>query len=382
MKWLQKLLTIMLLFPLPAYSYDWLSETGWFEYMERYQQIKKYENDLFRWWRWKSSGLFMQYSPQYPLWSDGAEKRRWIYIPKNAEINTKNPDDWRFPVGTRIWKEFSFRNEAAQALPIETRYLEKQANGDWLMETFVWDENRQDAKKTSEEGIKNAYYLGDGKYYDIPGFHDCQYCHTKAGIENGPQKTAVLGFSALQLSDARDLRALHNEPLSKDMVLLSNLQRIGLVSNDMDQFPEIPYSEKAPLQRIAFGYLFGNCAHCHNPAGMAEFTTTLSFFHPAKAAFIQENHTYSTALAKNITPYLNPENSPAMVIKPGLPEESALVYRFSNEVDRYQFTVPQWHHTAGFSVEVGVKMPFTGTNLVDQKALTLIKEYIKQLQTD
>ena len=50
----------------------------------------------------------LAYTPQYPLWSDGATKRRWIRLPPGAAIDASDPDAWVFPIGTQIWKEFSF----------------------------------------------------------------------------------------------------------------------------------------------------------------------------------------------------------------------------------------------------------------------------------
>src|SRR5947209_7643500 len=60
----------------------------------------------------------LPFSPQYPLWSDGAEKRRWIRLPRGTQIDARDPDHWVFPVGTRIWKEFSLGRR------LETRMLE------------------------------------------------------------------------------------------------------------------------------------------------------------------------------------------------------------------------------------------------------------------
>ena len=54
------------------------------------------------------------FSPQYPLWSDGAAKARWIYLPPGTAIDTSDPDDWTFPVGTRFWKEFTFNGRKVE----------------------------------------------------------------------------------------------------------------------------------------------------------------------------------------------------------------------------------------------------------------------------
>src|SRR5688572_31331042 len=48
----------------------------------------------------------MEFEPRYPLWSDEAEKHRFIYLPPERQIDSANPDRWNFPAGTRLWKEF------------------------------------------------------------------------------------------------------------------------------------------------------------------------------------------------------------------------------------------------------------------------------------
>ena len=44
----------------------------------------------------------LAFSPQYPLWTDGATKRRWISLPPGTAIDGSNPDNWVFPIGTRL----------------------------------------------------------------------------------------------------------------------------------------------------------------------------------------------------------------------------------------------------------------------------------------
>jgi hypothetical protein len=63
----------------------------------------------------------MSFTPQYALWSDGAAKRRWLYLPPGTQIDAANPDAWEFPRGTRLWKEF------AHDRAVETRYIERRA---------------------------------------------------------------------------------------------------------------------------------------------------------------------------------------------------------------------------------------------------------------
>ena len=60
----------------------------------------------------------LAFSPQYPLWSDGTRKRRWIQLPPGASIDASRVDAWEFPVGTKVWKEFGYGRA------IETRMIE------------------------------------------------------------------------------------------------------------------------------------------------------------------------------------------------------------------------------------------------------------------
>jgi hypothetical protein len=66
----------------------------------------------------------LHYFPQYPLWSDGADKQRWIYLPPGSAIDASDPDIWLFPEGTKIWKEFSFGGRR-----VETRLIESLGKG-------------------------------------------------------------------------------------------------------------------------------------------------------------------------------------------------------------------------------------------------------------
>jgi hypothetical protein len=39
----------------------------------------------------------MAFTPQYTLWSDGADKRRWIALPPGQRIDARQPDAWAVP---------------------------------------------------------------------------------------------------------------------------------------------------------------------------------------------------------------------------------------------------------------------------------------------
>ena len=150
------------------------------------------------------------FTPRHPLWTDGASKRRWILVPAGASIDKSNPDAWVFPPGTKLWKEFGFER------PVETRLIERLADGSWRFATYLWNAQGTDAELAPEGGVRALPVASapNGRYV-VPSRADCLACH------EGPA-VPVLGYSAVQL----------DTPL-------------------------------AP----ALGYLHGNCGHCHNEAG-------------------------------------------------------------------------------------------------------------------
>src|SRR5688572_4204829 len=144
------------------------------------------------------------FTPRYPLWTDGMSKRRWLYLPPGTAIDKSDPDRWKFPRGTRAWKEFSAAGR------VETRMIERLADGSWRYATYVWNDAGTEASLAPEEGLPKR---------GIPSRQDCLACHEGAS-------SPILGYSAVQLDGVRDSRT--------------------------------------PDERDALGYLHGNCGHCHN----------------------------------------------------------------------------------------------------------------------
>ncbi len=109
-----------------------------------------------------------QYDPGLHLWSDGANKTRWIYLPPNTKIDTSNMDQWTFPVGTKVWKEF-----VVGGARIETRLLWKRPSGGWYFTTYAWS---SDASTATE--LINGQRLGtDPGSYEVPAQSACYDCH-------------------------------------------------------------------------------------------------------------------------------------------------------------------------------------------------------------
>jgi hypothetical protein len=289
----------------------------------------------------------LRFSPQYPLWSDGADKERWIQVPPGKAIDARDPERWVFPVGTKIWKQFSWSSR-----PVETRYLERTRRG-WVYASYAWAEDGSDAVLAPEQGLATSQEVAPGKRHAIPSVADCLSCHRGGRAE-------VLGFSALQLSPDRDPLAPNAEPVRRGDVDLATLVARGLVRGLPRDVLEPPprIAAATPRGRAAKGYLHANCGGCHDSRGPLA-SIGVSLRHSLRARGEREQP--ATAAVGRPTRFDAPGAAPgeSVWIAPGRPAASAVVARMQSR-------------------NPAVQMPPLGTRCVDEDALRLVKEWIEQ----
>jgi len=90
------------------------------------------------------------FSPAYPLWSDGAAKRRWVRLPAGSMIDVADLASWELPVGTKFWKELSSNGRR-----VETLFLWRTSTNNWVLASYRWNAAQTDAELSSESGIMN-----------------------------------------------------------------------------------------------------------------------------------------------------------------------------------------------------------------------------------
>jgi hypothetical protein len=246
------------------------------------------------------------FEPRWQLWSDGAEKRRWIWVPPGQKIDTSDVDHFRFPVGTKAWKEFR-----SQGKTVETRILQKVREGKdgWWQIAYVWLPDESDAI-ASVAAVKDA----QGTFHDVPEQAACPKCHEN--VADG-----IIGFSAFMLSSPNGNGAL--------------TQLAGLFTNP-------PPAELQPpgdaLDQEALGYLHANCGHCHS-----DETPKLSTQSPLRLRLLSTDKTLAdTGLARTTRfalmqhPMQHPPYGQAtMIVVPGVPHLSGLWLRMIDREDEY-----------------------------------------------
>ena len=231
------------------------------------------------------------FQPRWTLWTDGATKRRWIYLPPGTTIDTTQPDYWRFPVGTKLWKEFT-----RDGVRVETRYMVKfgPADDDWLFMPYAWNDDESLATP-APEGRADPH----GTAHDIPpGGHVPQVPCER------PQSRARLQRAAARLRSAR-----RHDDLDDALASGWLSAPCGNASS-----PHFPLPGDAPTQAV-LGYLHANCGHCHN--SQSPLVNRPSFrLETDHLATVADTRTYRTTVDVSGIPY----GGATIIAKPGDPK--------------------------------------------------------------
>jgi len=276
------------------------------------------------------SPALVSFAPNHVLWSDGAEKRRWIMLPPGAQIDTHDMDHWEFPIGTRFFKEFALGGKK-----LETRLVEKYGPGpdDYWMGAFVWNADQTDAV-FMENGQPDVL----GTPHDVPAQKQCWSCHLG-------EPGRGLGFSALQLAGAG--QGVRLEALVKDDLLTAPPARTDF------------HPPGDTLVSATLGYLHANCGHCHNRNGTSWPDTQMDLRVNVEDKVPEATGAYRTTPGQHLQSYRNPDYGTRVI--PHDPAKSALLFRMTQRGTKDQ-------------------MPPLATEMVDATGVDLVKRWIEGLQ--
>ena len=214
-----------------------------------------------------SAGL-IPYELNVAFWSDGADKSRWIAVPKGT-IAFSPAGEWRFPPGTLFVKNFDLRVDAAnpgRTRRLETRLLVCDSSGGVYGAVYKWRADGSDAdllpgSRTEDIAVTSANGEAHLQTWYYPSREDCLTCHNaKAG--------GVLGVNTRQM----------NRPFTYAGGVSDNQLRtwnhMGLFNAAVKDAALPSFAVLAPasdasrtLEDRARSYLDANCAQCHRPGG-------------------------------------------------------------------------------------------------------------------
>jgi uncharacterized repeat protein (TIGR03806 family) len=273
------------------------------------------------------------YALNTPLWSDGAEKLRFIYLPPGTRLEADGEGLLTFPVGAAIIKTFAF-GEGADRRLIETRVLLHRADG-WVALPYRWNAEQTDATLALAGGrIDLVTPAGEASSYAIPNKNQCKTCHSKDGqvIPIGPK--------------ARNLSAEWLE----SMVEAGTLDRMP---DGAGQMPDWRTHATGPAAPLARAYLDVNCAHCHQPGGGAS--------NSGLDLRWEQDDPHAIGIFKRPVAAGRGAGGHEFSILPGAPDKSILLYRMD-------------------SAEPGIAMPELGKSSVDKDGVAVVRRWIAEMK--
>ncbi len=293
------------------------------------------------------------YSLNTPLFTDYAEKSRFVRLPSGKSVNYQKEGVLNFPEGTAIVKTFyysaDFRKPGKDKNIIETRVLIKEQE-EWKALSYVWNEEQTDAIREIAGDEKQVQFIDQQGItqkvrYVIPNQNQCKGCH------NSNDQLMPIGPSASQLNGNL------NYPTGKENQL-KYWSKHGMIEN-LPSYASIPKTAiwndplSGDLNARARAYLAINCAHCHRREGPAQ----------TSGLYLTESETDITALGINKPPVAAGKGSGGRLvdIHAGDANASILWYRM---------------HTNN----PGERMPELGRSLAHQEGLALITEWINKMK--
>ena len=287
-------------------------------------------------------------------WADHTTSKRWIGVPGEAQLSLYSKSNWmtgdreglfEFPHDTVIAKTVYLQldpEDPESRRRVETQILHRY-HDDWMSYNYVWNDEQSDAILQENIAVEREFQIVEPKSSD--GFRkqkwlhasrdQCTLCHIwSAG--------SVHGFKREQLN-----RKFFKEKTNQ----LEKFASIGLFKEEFATLdPSVsPNDPAASLEQRTRAWLHLNCAHCHRQNG------------GGTGSFVLEDH-ISLEEMKLVDMPANQGDfglTDTKLVVSGDPSRSVLLYRLMK---------------SGHG-----RMPQFGTNVVDDRGVLLLYDWIKSL---
>jgi uncharacterized repeat protein (TIGR03806 family) len=299
-------------------------------------------------------------------WEDGTTAERFLALPDLATVGVHETNnvqkgnlrgEWSFPDGTVLGKTIKLETSSEFSIQqrLETQILHRH-KGEWRAYSYLWNADQTDAVLSDGKAIDRSFTVPDSSSssgYRSQTWHfasrtECLLCHTTRG-------GSVYGFRTEQLnrdfdygqSTDNQLRTLsHLGVFEKPIGKSPSAKQVSLAKLKKMASPE---DESADLTQRVRSYLHVNCSHCHQRGGGG--TAAIEVLHDTD---FKKTHLVSRPTQGSfgiVDPW---------VVAPGDPDRSILLYRMS-KVGRG-------------------RMPHFGSRVIDDRGVSLLRQWISQLE--
>ena len=292
------------------------------------------------------------YSVASSLFSDYAEKLRFIKVPNGQKLTTNSDGSFNYPKGSVLIKTFyypdNFNEPEKNRRIIETRLLIKTKT-DWVALPYVWNNEQTDAVlEIAGDRLPVNWIDKNNNHieieYSVPNMNQCKGCHVHHNEFKplGPKLKNI------------NFNYHYNDGAFNQMdkwIALGLLEASPL-------FTELPKSinyndpQSGSVEKRARAWLDVNCANCHQLGGPAE----------SSGLFLESEQLNRRKLGVMKPPIAagRGAGNHKYTIVPGHPDKSIMVYRID-------------------STDPGIMMPELGRKLVHQEGLDLIRQWIEEM---
>ena len=264
------------------------------------------------------------YAVNVGLWSDGAEKERFLSVPYGRKITPTDTCGYAFPDSTVLIKNFSIDTVAgdpSSRILIETRFLVVrtiEAVSYYSGLSYHWRRDQSDADlvppRMGEDALIPVRVGGEAKglRWHYPTQQECSRCHV-------PETRGAIGFITPQL----DRPAIGRPGVNQ----LQDLVDQGvLASNPLEGKPDAFHwhaldDTGAGLEVRARSYLAANCSHCHGNIYGNHALVSFDYFDSARSIG------YSPVNYRGYAGAPDPDASAPFFLYPGRPDSSYILRR-------------------------------------------------------
>jgi uncharacterized repeat protein (TIGR03806 family) len=298
-----------------------------------------------------NEGLLL-YEPITPLFTDYAEKSRYVWMPEGTSANyVSDFESFDFPDGTILIKNFYYENvlPSNERRVIETRLMFKR-DGEWEFANYIWNEEQTEAVfDLNARTVPLEVILDNGQNlslnYKVPKKSQCETCH-KDYEHSSPNGTKPQNLNA----DLAYQDGVMNQLMKWAETGYLNPSYPAEIETMVDWEDETQI-----LQDRVRAYLDANCGHCHKESGHCSYRNI-------RLTFEDNDRENNIGVCVPFDEYV-PGQPMGMeyTIEAGNAENSMLIYRMLAEAEN-------------------VQMPLIGKSVVHQEGVDLLTAYINSLE--